>query len=380
LLQAAKRNRTQRKMMLRADRIELALLNLILDWKGGPLGPTYRLYQYREAVLPKVGDATEFEVVECLRVLEGSRLISIDRYIDSTPVPYNQSEGDAFFLSTSEAFRCIARPGARRRQQELAGQNREGVFISHIGEERPVALRLQQLLESALSPKPPVFVSSDYDSIKTGEEWYRAILDGLRRSQVVIILLSRQSVDRRWINFEAGFGLGQESQVMPVVWRNLTKGDVGPPLGLLHTRELADNDECAALLRHLAALLHLRVDEAAVPEFVRNAENLQQALPSDGQRSPAEQARYDAAQAGIDKLGPDAVEVLRYLRAFGPYAVGHYSPPPPAGLNGNRMRDVLSSLVDAQLVRWTITNHVIDERTYEIAPGMAPVLDELLYH
>jgi len=166
---------------------------------------------------------------------------------------------------------------------------------------------------------------------------------------------------------------------MPVVWRNLTKGDVGPPLGQLHTRELADNTECAALLRHLAALLHLKVNDAAIPEFVRNAENLQQTLPSHGQRSPAGQARYNTAQTAIDGLGPDAKEVLKYLRNFGPYAVGHYSPPPPAGLNGNRMREVLSGLVDAQLVRWTITNHVIDERTYEIAPGMSPILDELLY-
>jgi hypothetical protein len=274
-------------MLLRADSIELALLNLILDWKGGSTGPAYRLYQYREAVLPMVEDATEAEVVECLRVLHGTRLVDIDRYVGFTPVPYDQSEGDAFFFGTAEAFRCMARPGARRRQQELAGHNRQGIFISHIGEERPLALRFQQLLEAALSPKPPVFVSSDYDSIKSGEEWYRAILDGLRRSQAVITLLSPQSVGRRWINFEAGFGLGQESQVMPVVWRGLPKEDVGLPLGLRHIRELSDKDECAALLRHLAALFHLKVNEAAIPEFIDGVENLHQTLPSYGLKATA---------------------------------------------------------------------------------------------
>jgi hypothetical protein len=108
------------------------------------------------------------------------------------------------FSDTAEACRCKPKPRARRRQQELAGNNRQAIFISHIGEERPLALRLQSFLEIALSPKPSVFVSSDYDSIRSGEEWYRAILDGVRRSQAVIALVSPESVKRPWINFEAG--------------------------------------------------------------------------------------------------------------------------------------------------------------------------------
>ena len=271
-----------RRMLLRADRIELALLSLILDWMGGAPGPAFRLHQYREAVQPAVEDATEVEVVECLRVLHENGLIEIDRYAGFTPVPYDQREGDDFFLATAEAFRCRAKPRARRRQQELAGHNRHGIFISHINEERPLALRLQKLLETALSPKPPVFVSSDYDSIKSGEEWYRAILGGIRRSEAVVVLLSPESIDRRWINFEAGFGLGQESQVIPVVWRGLTKGEVGFPLGQLHARELADRDECAALLRHLAAAFHLELNEMVVTEFIADAERLRQTIPSCG--------------------------------------------------------------------------------------------------
>ena len=172
-----------------------------MDWKGRSPGPVYRLHRYREAVLPRVEDAIDAEVVESLRVLHENGLIEIDRYLGFTPVPYDQSQGDSFFFDTAEAFRCRPKPRARRRQQELSGSDRQGIFISHIGEERPLALRLQGLLEIALSPKPPVFVSSDYDSIKSGEEWYRAILDGLKRCQSVIALLSPDSVKRPWINF-----------------------------------------------------------------------------------------------------------------------------------------------------------------------------------
>ena len=274
-----------RVMLLRADRIELALLSLILDWTGGAPGPTFRLHQYRQAVQPAVEDATDVEVVESLRILHENNLIEIDRYAGFTPVPYDQRESDAFFFTTAEAFRCRARPRARRRQQELTGINRHGIFISHINEERPLALRLQKLLETALSPKPPVFVSSDYDSIRSGEEWYRAILLGIRRSEAVVVLLSPQSIDRRWINFEAGIGLGQESQVIPVVWRGLTKEEVSFPLGQLHARELDEGDECAALLRHLAAVCRLELNETMVAEFIADAEKLRHTIPFSGMKA-----------------------------------------------------------------------------------------------
>jgi hypothetical protein len=97
-------------------------------------------------------------------------------------------------------------------------------------------------------------------------------------------------------------------------------------------------------------------------------------------RSAAEQHQFEIAEKAITKLGPVAETVLQHLRICGKYASGHYSPPPPPGLNGNQMREMLAKLVDERLVRYDITNHVIDERTYELVPGMVPVLDELLYH
>jgi hypothetical protein len=47
---------------------------------------------------------------------------------------------------------------------------------------------------------------------------------------VVIVLLSPDSLERRWINFEAGVGVGAEATVIPVVMHGLVRGDVGHPL------------------------------------------------------------------------------------------------------------------------------------------------------
>ena len=96
-------------------------------------------------------------------------------------------------------------------------------------------------------------------------------------------------------------------------------------------------------------------------------------------RSAAERHQFTIADKAITKLGPVAVTVSQYLRNCDKYVSGLYDPTPPPGLNGNQMREMLAKLVEEQLVRSEITNHQIDERTYKIAPGMVPVLDELLY-
>ena len=145
-----------------------------------------------------------------------------------------------------------------------------------------IALRLQKLLQGALSPAVPVFVSSDYKSIESGDKSYDAILDGLKRSQVVIVLISRDSVDRRWINFEAGFGMGQEGRVIPVTSRGFSKGDIGWPLGQLQARDLHDPEDVLALLEHIGSVCGVSSDGKSIREFIDELPRLEAQVPSVG--------------------------------------------------------------------------------------------------
>ena len=265
--------------MLRADQVELAILNLLVDWPDVG-GRTFLLQLLESTVSSQIGAVSDRELVETLIVLIEKKLVFIDQYRGSRFVPYDSNEGTACFYG--QQFRCRALPRARRRQQELGRGNRHGVFISHIGEERPIALRIQRLLGESLAGSAPVFVSSDYKSILSGEPWYEAILTGLRRSEVIISLLSPFSIDRRWINFEAGIGMGQESKVMPVVWRGLQKGEVEMPLGHLQVRDLHDRGDLKALLQDLATVCHTTLNEAAIPPFLDDLPGLAVSAPSQG--------------------------------------------------------------------------------------------------
>jgi TIR domain len=116
-----------------------------------------------------------------------------------------------------------------------------GVFISHITDEAPIADALKVYLHRCFGPDLKVFVSSDYVSIPTGEEWHRAILSGIRGASLFVVLLSRESVEKRWINFESGFAWGAGVKMLPLTVRGFAPGEVGFPLSQLQMRTLVDD-------------------------------------------------------------------------------------------------------------------------------------------
>ena len=146
----------------------------------------------------------------------------------------------------------------------MEDQNNAAVFISHISDEKAVAAKLKSLVRQVFGKDFSVFVSSDYVSIPGGEPWFAKIVQSLKSVEVVLVLLSEHSSDSRWINFEAGIGLGAEAKVIPIVFRNFDKGDVGLPLSELQVRSLHDPLDVRALLDDIANRIGLRarsVDE-----------------------------------------------------------------------------------------------------------------------
>lgn len=107
------------------------------------------------------------------------------------------------------------------------------VFISHIAEERSIALALQELLQKSFVGLIEVFVSSSPNSIGPGREWLRKIRGALEDCVVVIVLVSKESVRRPWINFEAGAGWIRDISVIPICHSGMTVEQLPMPLKAL---------------------------------------------------------------------------------------------------------------------------------------------------
>jgi TIR domain len=78
------------------------------------------------------------------------------------------------------------------------------IFLSHIHEEKSLALLMKQALEDEFSGFVEVFVSSDGTSIPAGSNFLNRIEDGLINCIGAMYLISPISVKRNWINFELG--------------------------------------------------------------------------------------------------------------------------------------------------------------------------------
>ncbi len=160
------------------------------------------------------------------------------------------------------------------------------VFISHITDEAPVAEALKLFIKSSFGDRVEVFVASDYDSIGTGDDWFRAIVDSISRATVTIVLLSHESTRRSWINFETGYSYGRADaaghrRIVPLRFRGLEAGDVGFPLAHFHIRKLIDKTALTGMLATISeaagvALGDVRPDLDA---FVAELSQIESELP-----------------------------------------------------------------------------------------------------
>lgn len=161
------------------------------------------------------------------------------------------------------------------------GVEKSGVFISHISEEKEVASKLKSLLRNTFGKDFRVFVASDYRSIGGGELWFSRIINALQGVRVVLVLISDASVGEKWINFEAGVGLGANVKVIPVVIRGFSKGDVGQPLAELQIRDLHDAMDVEGLLKDIENQVAIKPHAYDAELFVEELIEIERRLPSE---------------------------------------------------------------------------------------------------
>ena len=108
-------------------------------------------------------------------------------------------------------------------------------FISHIQEEKEIALALKKVIESSFLNMVEVFVSTDPESLRPGARWLETITNALKRCKVEIILASPRSIKRPWINFEGGAGWIRDISVIPLCHSGMTPSALPPPLNALQS-------------------------------------------------------------------------------------------------------------------------------------------------
>jgi hypothetical protein len=134
--------------------------------------------------------------------------------------------------------------------------NKFSVFISHVSEDEAIAVMLKNSIERVFL-NSEVFVSGR--DLKGGEIWVNEIREKLRKSSVIIALITEYSRDSNWVFFETGLGF-VENKSIPFCVAPLTMSNLTPPLSLLQSRDY-NEDGLKKLLQDIANITGLRIPQ-----------------------------------------------------------------------------------------------------------------------
>ncbi|HEX9940370.1 MAG TPA: TIR domain-containing protein [Thermoanaerobaculia bacterium] len=168
------------------------------------------------------------------------------------------------------------------------------LFLSHIHEEAQLALRLKRWIETTFSDRIEVFVSSDRGAFARDANWLRKLSGALRTTDLLLLLASPRSLQRPWINFEAGCAWVRDTDIIPLCHSGQRKEALPLPLSLFNAVEILEPSGCEEFLEGLR--IRLQETHLAPVSFTQMAQELRDSATDD------ERARRAAFRDPLDGL------------------------------------------------------------------------------
>jgi hypothetical protein len=137
--------------------------------------------------------------------------------------------------------------------------------MSFIHEEEWAATFVNHFISEVLGPGIDVFRSSSDSAIYAGDDWMMRIFEELKTAKLLVSMLSPASVQRPWINFEAGAAWMGNTKVIPVCFDGLTIETLPKPYSSLQAVEINTNDGAHYLASSIAH--HLSIASPPKPRF-----------------------------------------------------------------------------------------------------------------
>jgi hypothetical protein len=133
------------------------------------------------------------------------------------------------------------------------------IFISHCSDAKPEAIRFKELLREASGQKPEtelkLFLSSDWDSLRSGRPWFEPLIEEVRLSQETFVLITHERhFTNLWINFEVGMALGRKDGSPKIfVFGGIPWDKLAYPLRGLHLIDTGDSNRWVTDIRNAVA-------------------------------------------------------------------------------------------------------------------------------
>ncbi|HEX3559888.1 MAG TPA: toll/interleukin-1 receptor domain-containing protein [Pyrinomonadaceae bacterium] len=150
------------------------------------------------------------------------------------------------------------------------------IFMSHAHDDSAQANALKNWLKKNLVGVCEIFDTSDPESVPVGTDWHNLICEKLKQAVVVLCLLSKNSIERNWLYFEAGAAFLRDKKlpVVPICFGGVDKQDLKSlPIQYLKAVEIPNQTEERELFRFIAKEVGLdpsedhKLPDLELPDF-----------------------------------------------------------------------------------------------------------------
>ena len=103
--------------------------------------------------------------------------------------------------------------------------NKYAVFLSYSAEDKEWVSEFHEALREA--GKKAWY---DVEDLKPGDRWQEKIQEALRESETLIVIVSRKTLNSKWVFFELGAAVAGGKKIIPVVTGDVDYKDIHPSL------------------------------------------------------------------------------------------------------------------------------------------------------
>jgi hypothetical protein len=137
------------------------------------------------------------------------------------------------------------------------------IFISHAAVDEDIALAIKEYIARTF-PMQRVFVSSDPEDLKPGDEWVDKILTALDSSKFLIALTTERGLRRRWVWFESGWAWHSNVTLLPCCVGKVRRNGLPAPFS---NRQAINIDEPKGASALFSSLQEHFGDMQSLPDY-----------------------------------------------------------------------------------------------------------------
>jgi hypothetical protein len=146
------------------------------------------------------------------------------------------------------------------------------IFLSHVTSEAKLADVVETHVERDFIGLARVFASSDQGSILAGSKWLDEVTSALKEAHLHVVLASPDSVERKWINFEAGAAHLRGVPIIPLCHSGLEPAQLPVPLSESQGLVLSDAGKFRKFYDAIANALGSKTPDVDYEHYAREVE------------------------------------------------------------------------------------------------------------